>query len=67
MTATGAAAEGVYVLGIPSEGQRWFMQVGSARPGPWTDFTRDADAIARDALAALPRPAAHRTLEGTRR
>lgn len=67
VTATGAAAEGVYVLGIPSEGQRWFMQVGSARPGPWTDFTRDADAIARDALAALPRPAAHRTLEGTRR
>nr|WP_268982711.1 FAD/NAD(P)-binding protein [Streptomyces sp. HF10] len=67
VTATGAAAEGVYVLGIPSEGQRWFMQVGSARPGPWTDFTRDADAIAQDALAALPEPAAHRTLEGTRR
>ncbi|MFJ8543008.1 FAD/NAD(P)-binding protein [Streptomyces sp. NPDC093586] len=66
VTAAGTAAEGVYVLGIPSEGQRWFMQVGSARPGPWTDFTGDADAIARDALAALPRPAAHRTLEGTR-
>jgi methylaspartate mutase epsilon subunit len=53
-------------LGIPSEGQRWFMQVGSARPGPWTDFTGDADAIARDALAALPRPATARTLEGAR-
>ncbi|WP_051812841.1 FAD/NAD(P)-binding protein [Streptomyces sp. NRRL S-340] len=67
VTAAGTAAEGVYVLGIPSEGQRWFMQVGSARPGPWTDFTKDADAVARDALAALPQPAAPRTLEGTPR
>ncbi|MCX4997773.1 FAD/NAD(P)-binding protein [Streptomyces longwoodensis] len=66
VTAAGTPADGVYVLGIPSEGQRWFMQVGSARPGPWTDFTGDADAIARDALAALPRPATARTLEGAR-
>ncbi|MEU4039121.1 FAD/NAD(P)-binding protein [Streptomyces collinus] len=66
VTSAGTPADGVYVLGIPSEGQRWFMQVGSARPGPWTDFTGDADAIAQDALAALPRPAAARTLEGAR-
>ncbi|WP_159674814.1 FAD/NAD(P)-binding protein [Streptomyces mexicanus] len=66
VTAAGTPAEGVYVLGIPCEGQRWFMQVGSARPGPWTDFTKDADAIAQDALTAPARPAAHRRLEGTR-
>ena len=39
-----------YVLGIPTEHTRWFMQGGSSRPGFWTDFVRDADAIAEDAL-----------------
>ncbi|MFM9615549.1 FAD/NAD(P)-binding protein [Streptomyces sp. V2] len=66
LTAQGTPAQGLYVLGIPSEGQRWFMQVGSARPGPWTGFTADADAIAADALTARPLPAARRVLEGTR-
>jgi methylaspartate mutase epsilon subunit len=66
VTAAGTPAQGVYVLGIPSEGQRWFMQVGSARPGPWTEFTADADAIAQDALAVRPRAAVHRILEGAR-
>ncbi|MGW3206559.1 FAD/NAD(P)-binding protein [Streptomyces sp. NPDC001135] len=66
MTTAGTAADGLYVLGIPSEGQRWFMQVGSARPGPWTDFTKDADAVAGDALAALRLTAAPRGLEGAR-
>lgn len=51
----GSATDGLYVLGIPTEGQRWFMQVGSTRPGPWTQFTSDADAIASDILA----PVAH--------
>ncbi|GAA1988432.1 FAD/NAD(P)-binding protein [Kitasatospora viridis] len=48
--ADGTPDTGLYVLGIPTEGQRWFMQVGSTRPGPWTEFTKDADAIAADAL-----------------
>ena len=64
---TGSAVAGLYVLGIPTEGQRWFMQVGSTRPGPWTQFTSDADAIAADALTQmahnLPLPA----LEGGHR
>jgi hypothetical protein len=41
---------GVFVLGIPTEHTRWFTQVGSARPGPWGDFVRDADDIAAAAL-----------------
>lgn len=49
---TGAADRGIYVLGIPTEHTRWFMQAGSSRPGFWTDFVRDADAIAADVLAA---------------
>ncbi len=40
----------LYVLGIPTEHTRWFMQAGSSRPGFWTDFVTDADAIASDAL-----------------
>jgi methylaspartate mutase epsilon subunit len=44
---------GLYVLGIPTEHTRWFTLVGSGRPGRWNEFTRDADAIARHALAAL--------------
>jgi hypothetical protein len=50
----GRPDSGRYVLGIPTEHTRWFMQGGSSRPGFWTDFVRDADAIAEDAL----RPAA---------
>ena len=46
----GRPERGVYLLGIPSEGDRWFTQVGSGRPGPWGEFTADADAIAADAL-----------------
>ncbi|AZZ48109.1 hypothetical protein C5C31_01805 [Rathayibacter rathayi] len=48
---TGEADRGLYVLGIPTEHTRWFMQAGSSRPGFWTDFVRDADAIAADVLA----------------
>lgn len=36
-----------YALGIPTEGVRWFTQVGSGRPGRWTDYNADADRIAR--------------------
>ncbi|MFE9068504.1 FAD/NAD(P)-binding protein [Streptomyces violaceusniger] len=46
----GVPDTGLYVLGIPTENTRWFTQVGFARPGPWGDFVRDADAIAAHAL-----------------
>jgi FAD-NAD(P)-binding protein len=43
----------MYVLGIPTENQRWFTQIGNGRPGPLSGFHADADAIARDVLASL--------------
>jgi uncharacterized NAD(P)/FAD-binding protein YdhS len=46
----GEPETGLYVLGIPTEHTRWFMQVGSSRPGTWSDFVRDADDVAADAL-----------------
>jgi methylaspartate mutase epsilon subunit len=60
----GDSLEGMYVLGIPTEGQRWFMQVGSARPGPWTDFTKDADAVAEAALTVFALPREIQSLKG---
>jgi hypothetical protein len=48
----------LYVLGIPTEHPRWFMQAGSSRPGFWTDFVRDADAIAPDCLGPCVMPPA---------
>ena len=45
--------ENVYVLGIPTEYTRWFMQSGSTRPDHWIDFMIDADAIAEAALASV--------------
>ncbi|HEY4466206.1 MAG TPA: FAD/NAD(P)-binding protein [Klebsiella sp.] len=50
----GKATSQLYVIGIPSEHTRWFMSAGSSRPGYWTDFICDADAIAEDILTALP-------------
>jgi FAD-NAD(P)-binding len=50
IAADGSVERGMYVLGIPTESTRWFMQVGIGRPGPWGEFFRDADAIARAAL-----------------
>ncbi|MBU2897040.1 FAD/NAD(P)-binding protein [Vibrio hepatarius] len=41
----------VYVIGIPTEHTRWLMQAGSSRPGFWTDFFRDADAISENILS----------------
>ncbi|MBR9663098.1 MULTISPECIES: FAD/NAD(P)-binding protein, partial [Bacillus cereus group] len=46
--ANGTVAENLYVLGIPTEHIRWFMQSGSSRPHKWIDFMIDADAIATD-------------------
>ncbi|MFE4974500.1 FAD/NAD(P)-binding protein [Kitasatospora sp. NPDC056651] len=51
--ADGRAADHLYASGIPLENVRWFTQVGSGRPGVWTDFTREADAIAEDLAAAV--------------
>lgn len=50
----GKAIQQLYVIGIPSEHTRWFMSAGSSRPGYWTDFICDADAIAQHILMALP-------------
>lgn len=49
--ADGAPDRSLYVLGLPTENVRWTTQVGSGRPGPWNEFTVDADAIAQDCLA----------------
>ncbi|MEH0447982.1 MULTISPECIES: FAD/NAD(P)-binding protein [unclassified Streptomyces] len=49
---TGRPDRGLYVLGIPTEHTRWFMQGGSSRPGFWTDFVQNADAIAADVIAS---------------
>ncbi len=46
----GLPDEGLYVVGIPTEHTRWFMQVGSNRPGLWGDFVHDGDAIAAHVL-----------------
>ncbi|GEO28050.1 hypothetical protein AAC03nite_38350 [Alicyclobacillus acidoterrestris] len=43
-------ADRLYVLGIPTEHTRWFMQSGSSRPHKWIDFMVDADSIAADIL-----------------
>lgn len=43
-------ADKLYVLGIPTEHTRWFMQSGSSRPHKWIDFMMDADAIAADII-----------------
>ncbi|GGZ04051.1 FAD/NAD(P)-binding protein [Streptomyces nitrosporeus] len=68
---TGRTADtGLYVLGIPTEHTRWFMQAGSSRPGIWSDFVYDADAIAghaleRDGAVRTPAPGPAGTLPGS--
>ncbi|KPW41353.1 Uncharacterized protein ALO59_03276 [Pseudomonas amygdali pv. mellea] len=49
----GQPLRGLYVLGLPCEHTRWFMQAGSSRPGFWTDFAQDAHYVASDALAPV--------------
>ena len=53
IAADGSVERGMYVLGVPTESTRWFMQVGIGRPGPWGEFFRDADAIAEAALGEI--------------
>jgi methylaspartate mutase epsilon subunit len=62
--ADGTVARRMYVLGIPTEHTRWFMQAGASRAHRWSDFMADADAIATDILHGVyaqwdrePRPA----------
>lgn len=43
-------ADRLYVIGIPTEHTRWFMQSGSSRPNKWNDLMVDANAIAADIL-----------------
>src|SRR5205807_5566707 len=51
--AAGQPDPNVFVLGIPAEHTRWFTQVGSGRPGPWGEFTQDADTIAAGVLTGI--------------
>lgn len=50
----GKVHRNLYVIGIPSEHTRWFMQAGSSRPGFWTDFICDAESIAADIALGIP-------------
>lgn len=49
----GVEYKNMFVLGIPTEHTRWFMQSGSSRPAHWIDFMIDADNIAVNALNCL--------------
>ncbi|GAB1692272.1 FAD/NAD(P)-binding protein [Krasilnikovia sp. M28-CT-15] len=59
--ADGVADPDLYLLGIPTEGQRWFTQIGNGRPGPMSGFHADADSIAADVLAGSGDDGAGRT------
>lgn len=48
--ADGTIHNHLFVLGIPTEHVRWFMQSGSSRPSHWIDFMIDADSIAQAVL-----------------
>ncbi|MEV7003117.1 FAD/NAD(P)-binding protein [Streptomyces sp. NPDC093982] len=47
---TGRPVHGLYAIGIPTEGLRWFTQIGNGRPGSRTAFHREADALALDVV-----------------
>lgn len=51
--AGGRADPHLYAVGIPTENNRWFTQIGNGRPGPLSGFHVDADAIATQLLAPL--------------
>jgi uncharacterized NAD(P)/FAD-binding protein YdhS len=52
--ADGTPDPDLYPLGVPTEGPRWFTQIGNGRPGPMSGFHADADAVAADVLAGPP-------------
>lgn len=47
---SGTSIPGLFAIGIPTEGARWFTQVGSATPGVLSRFTKDAITVAQSAL-----------------
>lgn len=51
--ADGTPVRGLFLLGIPTERQRWFTQIGNGRPGVRSGFTVDAERVARSALATV--------------
>jgi hypothetical protein len=53
VNSSGVSEPRMYVLGMPTEHTRWFMQVGIGRPGPWGHFFQDANAIAEAALTDI--------------
>jgi hypothetical protein len=46
----GTPHRALYALGIPTEGIRWFTQIGNGRPGVRTSFLHDAKVIALSIL-----------------
>ncbi|MFE2531610.1 FAD/NAD(P)-binding protein [Streptomyces sp. NPDC059371] len=42
----GRVHTGLYALGVPTEGARWFTQIGNGRTESRTTFHREADAVA---------------------
>lgn len=52
VSSSGRPAGSLHALGIPTEGCRWFTQVGSGRPGPWGDFFHDASKVADATVAS---------------
>lgn len=44
--ASGQLHDMAFALGIPTEGPKWFTQVGSATPGKFSNFSREASIIA---------------------
>jgi hypothetical protein len=53
--ADGVPDTDLYLLGIPTEGPRWFTQIGNGRPGPISGFHADADSIAADMISGANR------------
>lgn len=51
--ADGTPVAGLFVVGIPTERQRWFTQIGNGRPGVTTEFSSDADRVATHCLNKL--------------
>lgn len=51
----GNPVAGLFIIGIPTERQRWFTQIGNSRPGVHTEFTADADRVAVNCLTRTHR------------
>lgn len=49
----GTPTPGLFILGIPTERQRWFTQIGGRRVGSSGTFARDAEQVAGAVIATL--------------